>query len=194
MKNTALLPFLQVFLLWSFLARQQFIRAAPVSEDDRLLYAAAGHPMFVQKPLTEDLGSDEAAFHDGEEHERVLQNGCTQRVVAVYESAYDVDFKDGDFQIGVTPIYKPSNLQDAIGNWWWDWAVFRGTNYERSYGTMMIEYNPRESLTFGFSVTQSYYPISGGYLTTNQCPGGYATFQQQDGDVRYYMLYICKGC
>jgi hypothetical protein len=51
--------------------------------------------------------------------------------------------------------------------WWWDWAVFRGTNYERSYGTMMIEYNPKESITFGFSVTQSYYPISGGCVTTH---------------------------
>ena len=191
MKNTCLFPSLQALLLWSCLARQS-VRAAPVSEDDRLLYAAAGHPMFVQKSLAEELGSDQT-FYDGE-HERLLQNGCTQRVVAVYESEYDVDFKDGDFQIGVTPIYKPSNLQDSIGDWWWDWAVFRNTNYERSYGTMMIEYNPRESLTFGFSVTQSYYPISGGYLTANQCPGGYAAFQQQDGDVRYYMLYICSGC
>jgi hypothetical protein len=85
----------------------------------------------------------------------------------VYESEYDVDYKDGDFQIGVTPIYRPSNLNDKIGVWWWDWAVFRGTNYERSYGTMMIEYNPQESITFGFSVTQSYYPISGGCVPTH---------------------------
>lgn len=32
------------------------------------------------------------------------------------------------------------------------------------------------------------------YLNVNNCPGGYAYFQRQDGDVRYYVLNICKGC
>jgi hypothetical protein len=32
------------------------------------------------------------------------------------------------------------------------------------------------------------------YLSVNKCPGGYGYFQHQVGDVRYYVLYICKGC
>jgi hypothetical protein len=28
----------------------------------------------------------------------------------------------------------------------------------------------------------------------NKCPGGYAYFDRQDGDVRYYVLYLCSGC
>ena len=88
-------------------------------------------------------------------------------MVAVYESEYNVDYKHGDFQIGVTDIYDPDDLDESIGKWWWDWAILRSEDDddEPSYGTMMIEYNPKESITFGFSVTQSYYPISGGYVT-----------------------------
>jgi hypothetical protein len=143
------------------------VEGALVTPEDSQRFAEVGHPMFLRDPL-------DSEEHRRNEHDRLMQQGqwqqtlqgdaCTQRIVAVKESEYDVDFKDGDFQIGVTPIYRPDDLNgDMIGRWWWDWAVFRGTEYQRSYGTMMIEYsNHRESLTFGFSVTQSYYPINGG--------------------------------
>jgi hypothetical protein len=32
------------------------------------------------------------------------------------------------------------------------------------------------------------------YLDMNACPGGYCEFQKQEGDVRYYKLYICGEC
>jgi hypothetical protein len=31
-------------------------------------------------------------------------------------------------------------------------------------------------------------------LDINKCPGGYGYFQRQEGDVRYYVLYLCSGC
>jgi hypothetical protein len=169
-RTTKALSFLSVLLGTSLDPMLLFVSAAKVSQEEADKYAAAGHPMFIKEPV-HDADRHDADPHESDpDNDRMLQDGggCTQRVVAVYESAYDVDYKDGDFQIGVTDIYRPNNLNDSIGKWWWDWAVFRGTNYERSYGTMMIEYNPKESITFGFSVTQSYYPISGGCVQQQQ--------------------------
>jgi len=107
----------------------------------------------------------------------------------------DVDFKDGDFQFGICPIYRPNGdtLGSQIGNWWWDWAVQRGSDYSVYYGTMMIEWNVRESIAFGFSSTQSYWPVTGGFLSDNSCPHGYVRFDRSTdgGDTRFYKLYLC---
>jgi hypothetical protein len=143
------------------------VEGGPVSPEDSLRFAEAGHPMFRREPAEDGEGHWRNGHerHMQQKQGQALEDGkCTQRTVVVKESEYDVDYKDGDFQIGVTPLYRPGNVDgDPIGNWWWDWAVFRGTDYERSYGTMMIEYSDHwESLTFGFSVTQTFYPITGG--------------------------------
>lgn len=123
----------------------------------------------------------------------------------------DVDYKDGDFEFGRTSIYEPNfllnrewtdnsdNEQDRlteIGVWWWDWAIQRGSDYQIFYGTMMIEWNRKESIAFGFSSTQDYYAITGGYLEDNACPNGYVRFDRstQNGDVRFYELFVCGGC
>jgi len=83
-----------------------------------------------------------------------------------------------------------------IGDWWWDWAVQRQSQGSVYYGTMMIEYNDKESIAFGFSSTQEYYPITGGFLEDNTCPHGYVRFNysEEDGDKRVYQLYLCNAC
>ena len=107
----------------------------------------------------------------------------------------DVDFKDGDFQFGRTPTYDPQD-RTKVADWWWDWAVQRGSNGNIYYGTMMVEFNERESISFGFSSTQDYYAITGGYLEDNACPNGYVRFayEADDRDWRVYTLYTCGGC
>lgn len=158
-KPLSCLPFL---LLACVVPQLATVSAGMVSKDDANAFAAAGHPMFIKK------GQEDSENEDENIHERGLaqeEDGCTRRVVAVYESEYDVDYKHGDFQIGVTDLYRSGELDESIGKWWWDWAVLRGDDDdEPSYGTMMIEYKPKESITFGFSTTQTYYPISGGYV------------------------------
>ena len=101
-------PSLLAVLLWACLGRMAHVSAAAVSPEDAAKYAAAGHPLFRQEPL-------DAADQSDHDIDRDLQSGCAQRVVAVYLSEYDMDYKDGDFQIGVTPIYSPDNLKDSIG-------------------------------------------------------------------------------
>lgn len=59
---------------------------------------------------------------------------------------------------------------------------------------MMIYWNEKESIFFGFSAYQSYYPISGGWLQNNNCPHGYSAFIEQRGDIRYYGLSLCNAC
>jgi hypothetical protein len=31
-------------------------------------------------------------------------------------------------------------------------------------------------------------------MDANMCPGGYSYLQRQDGDVKYFVLYLCNGC
>jgi hypothetical protein len=163
----AALLLLAVLALSARCAIAAAVEAARVSPEDARRFAEAGHPMYIEAARPPIAAEEEEEYQRNEPDRRVQEDGaCTMRVVAVKVSEYDVDYKGGDFQVGVTPIYRPDNLDDKIGKWWWDWAVFRGSNYERSYGTMMIEYNPQESITFGFSWTQSYYPITGGYVPT----------------------------
>jgi hypothetical protein len=149
-------------ILWACQEPQLVIvSAGKVSQDDANAFAAAGHPMFTKNGQA-DSENEHESIHDRQTQE----NGCKKRVVTVYESDYNVDYKHGDFQIGVTDIYEADDLDKSIGKWWWDWAVLRSEDDDDrpSYGTMMIEYNAKESITFGFSTTQSYYPISGGYV------------------------------
>jgi hypothetical protein len=162
MPPTKAFSFLPI-IVWACLEPPQLliVSAGKVSQDDANAFAAAGHPMFIKNGQA-DIESEDENFHDRQTQE----NGCKKRVVTVYESDYNVDYKHGDFQIGVTDIYESDDLEESIGKWWWDWAVLRSEDDDDrpSYGTMMIEYNAKESITFGFSTSQSYYPISGGYV------------------------------
>ena len=149
-------------------------------------FAALGHPMYHMRiPENE------------EEHGRMLQSGCQSQVLVVKTSEYNVDYMGGSWQYGVAPIYRQSNttVGASIGKWFWDWAL-SGTTVAtyRAYGTMMVEYDPQQSVAFGFSNTQTNYPVTGGYLNSNSCPNGYVTFNNQIGDTRYYRLYLCSPC
>jgi len=163
----------------------------------------AGHPMyhlrsFVDHEEEEDTEDD----GDGPTKRRAQEDAdgttklCSRITVVVLPSEYDVDYKSGgsDLQYGQTPIYAnvDSSTNDElveIGTWYWEWI-------DDQYGTMLIYYNQRESLFFGFTARQTYYPVSGGFRFQNQCPHGYASFLKYDEtrELRYYRLYLCNAC
>lgn len=70
---------------------------------------------------------------------------------------------------------------------YWEWI-------NDVYGTMMIFWNEQESLFFGFSNYQSYYPIAGGWMNSLHCPHGYVTFVEQVGETRWYSIRMCGDC
>ncbi|KAL7566147.1 hypothetical protein ACA910_003914 [Epithemia clementina (nom. ined.)] len=155
-----------------------------IMSDEEL--AAMGHPMYHH-----NVAEDEEV--DLDHHERMLQSGCAMQVVGVKTSEYNVDWKNGEFQNGICPVYT-QNFKTKLGSWWWLWANAGQGSSWRVYGTMMIVYNPRESVAMGFANTQLYYPITGGFKKDNSCPKGYVDFWKQEGDKRYYRIYMCQAC
>lgn len=152
---------------------------------------STGHPMY-RSTLP---WSDEERKLRAEEKHRMLQNGCQYSTLYVNYSQYTVDFMGGTHQYGVSPLYLNENYTSSAGKWWWEWATAGNlsTGTYREYGTMMIEYNPEESIVFDYTNTQIYWPITGGYLKTNSCPAGYARNEQQVGDIKSFGLYMCPG-
>jgi hypothetical protein len=115
------------------------------------------HPMYRTEPVEAD---DEEEYESEDPSERNLQSQslpqCVAQNIAVRPSEYDVDYQQySDIQYGATPIYRPDNMNLQIGTWYWEWI-------DDSYGTMMVYWNKRESIFFGFHSSQEFYPISGG--------------------------------
>jgi hypothetical protein len=162
------------------------------------------HPMYRSQPFGQQQQGDRRQLvgahgaHGHEPHDQNENNNtninnnnslCTEQIVAVKVSEYNVTYQDwADIQYGQTSIYAAHNMRLKIGTWYWEWI-------DNIYGTMMIYWNARESLFFGFHNFQEHYPISGGWTRDVECPGGYATFVQWVGDdIRQYKLRVCNGC
>jgi hypothetical protein len=174
-------------------------------EDTRNDAMEQHHPMYRSQPFEQQqqqqqqdehrrqlIGAHGAHGHeqDQDQHLENTNNSlCTEQIVAVKVSEYNVTYQEwADIQYGQTSIYAAHNMHLKIGTWYWEWI-------NDIYGTMMIYWNQKESIFFGFHNYQEHYPISGGWTRDVECPGGYATFLQWVGDdIRQYKLHVCNGC
>jgi hypothetical protein len=157
-------------------------RSQPFEHDERQLVGAGYYRSSSNSSTDHQQGQQE-------KQEEISNSLCTEHIVAVRVSEYNVTYQDwANIQYGQTPIYGSNKMNLQIGTWYWEWV-------NDIYGTMMIYWNQQESIFFGFHNYQEHYPISGGWTKENQCPGGYAKFIQWIGkDIRQYKLHVCNGC
>jgi hypothetical protein len=134
------------------------------------------HPMYRMESVEDEEDSED----DQSERNLQAQSQCMPQSIAVKPSEYDVSYQQySNIQYGATPIYRPDNMNVQIGTWYWEWI-------DDSYGTMMVYWNKRESIFFGFHSSQDFYPISGG------CE--YFTKEKNDGHTRCNIALTIKTC